>query len=83
MQWLGLIFGVLLFVAAVYYFLAGFFPESGVGQRMRARLEIRYQGLRNANEARISGAGAGNVIGSSRPDVILGSPGANRAYVIP
>ena len=40
MQWLGLIFGVLLFVAAVYYFLAGFFPESGVGQRMRARLEI-------------------------------------------
>jgi len=39
-QWLGLIFGVALFAAAVFYFLAGFFPESGVGQRMRARLEV-------------------------------------------
>jgi hypothetical protein len=39
-QWLGLIFGVVLFATAVYYFLAGFFPESGVGQRMRSRIEF-------------------------------------------
>ena len=50
MQWLGLIFGVALFAAAVFYFLAGFFPESGVGQRMRTRLEVT---------AEVSSAGSG------------------------
>ena len=40
MQWLGLLFGVALFVAAVFYFIAGFFPASGVGQRMRSRIEF-------------------------------------------
>jgi hypothetical protein len=49
---------------------------------LRARLEITYKGLRNATEARISGAPAGDIVGSSRPDVIFGSPGANRAYVV-
>jgi len=49
---------------------------------LKARLEVTYSGLRNATEARISGAAAGDVIGSARPDLILGSPGANRAYVL-
>ncbi len=40
MQWLGLILGVVLFVAAAFYFLAGFFPDSGIGQQMRARIEF-------------------------------------------
>jgi hypothetical protein len=39
-QWLGVILGAVLLVAAVFYFLAGFFPRSGVGQRMRSRLEL-------------------------------------------
>jgi hypothetical protein len=47
-----------------------------------ARRETTYTGLRNATEARISGAGAGDVIGGSRRDVILGSPGGGRAYVL-
>jgi hypothetical protein len=47
-----------------------------------ARREITYSGLRNATEARISGAGAGDVTGGSRRDLILGSPGAGRAYIL-
>ncbi len=47
-----------------------------------ARREIMYTGLRNATEARISGAGAGDVMGRPRRDLILGSPGAGRAYVL-
>jgi len=39
-QWLGLVIGILLFAAAVFYFLVGFFPESGVGQQMRSRIEL-------------------------------------------
>lgn len=40
MQWLGLMFGVALFAAAVFYLIAGFFPASGVGQRMRSRIDF-------------------------------------------
>jgi hypothetical protein len=47
-----------------------------------ARREVTYVGLRNATEARISGAGAGDVIGTARRDLILGSPGTSRAYVL-
>jgi len=39
-QWFGLILGAALFVAAVFYTLVGFFPDSGVGQQMRARIEV-------------------------------------------
>jgi len=49
---------------------------------LAARREITYTGLRNATDARISGAGPGDVVGNTRPDVILGSPGAGRAYVL-
>jgi hypothetical protein len=34
-----LVFGGVLLVAAGFYFMAGFFPESGVGQQMRTRIE--------------------------------------------
>ncbi len=40
MQWLGLILGAALLAAAVFYFLVGFLPESGVSQRMRSRIEF-------------------------------------------
>jgi FG-GAP repeat len=49
---------------------------------LKARREVVYKGLRNATEARIAGAAAGDVIGNARPDVILGSPGAGRAYIL-
>jgi len=39
-QWLGLLLGAVLFIAAVFYFLAGFFPASGIGQGMRERIEF-------------------------------------------
>ena len=47
MQWLGLIFAAVLFAAAVFYVLAGFFPDSGVGQAMRSRIEFTA-GVRKA-----------------------------------
>jgi hypothetical protein len=47
-----------------------------------ARRERTYAGLRNATEARVTGAAAGDVAGSSRRDLIFGSPGASRAYVL-
>lgn len=40
MQWLGVILGAVLLVAAGFYFLAGFFPQTGIGQGMRSRLEF-------------------------------------------
>lgn len=40
MTFLGIVFGGVLIVAAGFYFIAGFFPESGVGQRMRSRIEV-------------------------------------------
>jgi hypothetical protein len=49
---------------------------------LTARREVTYKGLRNATEARIAGSATGDVIGSARADLILGSPGANRAYVL-
>jgi hypothetical protein len=45
-------------------------------------LEGVYTGLRNAVEARSAAAGAGDFAGSRRPDLIFGSPGAGRAYVV-
>jgi hypothetical protein len=49
--------------------------------RRGERLAV-YRGLRNAREARIAGAGAGDLTGDGRGDVILGSPGTARAYVL-
>jgi hypothetical protein len=49
---------------------------------LKARLEVAYTGLINATEARVAGAAAGDVVGGSRADVILGSPGTDRAYVL-
>ena len=49
---------------------------------LTARLEVAYTGLINATEARVAGAAAGDVVGGSRADVILGSPGTDRAYVL-
>jgi len=46
------------------------------------RLLVTYRGLRNDREARISAAGAGDVTGNRRHDLIFGAPGANRAYVL-
>ena len=40
MQWLGLIFGVALVAAAVFYFIVGFLPYSATSQRIRTRLEL-------------------------------------------
>ncbi len=40
MQWLGLIFGVALFAAAVFYFIVGFLPDSATSRRIRLRLEL-------------------------------------------
>ena len=41
-----------------------------------------YRGLRNSREARSAAAGAGDVGGSRRPDLIFGSPGTSTAYVL-
>jgi hypothetical protein len=46
------------------------------------RRHARYAGLRNSLEARSAAAGAGDVGGSRRPDLIFGSPGAGKAYVL-
>jgi hypothetical protein len=48
----------------------------------RGALETTYRGLRNAAEARVAGAGAGTFTRDRRPDLVLGSPGASRAYVL-
>jgi hypothetical protein len=34
------VLGVALLAVAIFYFLAGFFPRSGIGQGMRSRLEL-------------------------------------------
>jgi hypothetical protein len=49
---------------------------------LRGRREVTYTGLFNATEARVSGAGAGDVVKGSRADVILGSPGTDRVYIL-
>jgi hypothetical protein len=49
---------------------------------LTGRREVTYTGLFNATEARVSGAGAGDVIEGSRADLILGSPGTDRAYIL-
>jgi len=48
----------------------------------RGRLLVTYRRLRNDREVRIAAAGAGNVIGNRRNDLIFGSPGSNRAFVL-
>jgi hypothetical protein len=48
----------------------------------RGRLLVKYLRLRNDREARIAAAGAGDVIGNRRNDLIFGSPGANNAFVL-
>jgi hypothetical protein len=48
----------------------------------KGKVEGIYTGLRNGVEARSAAAGAGDVGGSRRPDLIFGSPGAGRAYVV-
>ena len=40
MRWVGLVLGALCLVGAVFYIFVGFFPASGVGQQMRARIEL-------------------------------------------
>jgi hypothetical protein len=42
------IFGGVLLVAAAFYLMTGFFPGSGVGQRMRTRIEYAAN-VRRAN----------------------------------
>jgi hypothetical protein len=49
---------------------------------LKPRREVTYTGLINATEARIAGAGAGDVVSGSRRDLILGSPGTDRAYIL-
>jgi hypothetical protein len=39
-QWLGLILGVALVAAAVFYLIVGFLPDSVTSQRIRSRLEL-------------------------------------------
>jgi len=39
-EWLGIVFGGVLLAVAGFYFLAGFFPGSGIGQQMRSRIEF-------------------------------------------
>jgi FG-GAP-like repeat/FG-GAP repeat len=46
------------------------------------RLLATYGGLRNSFEARCAAAGAGDTRGDGTPDLVFGSPGANRAYVV-
>ncbi|MGZ4271390.1 MAG: hypothetical protein ACXVSX_19540 [Solirubrobacteraceae bacterium] len=46
------------------------------------KLVTTYTGLRNSVEARSAAAGAGNVGGNRRPDLIFGSPGVSAAYVL-
>ena len=48
----------------------------------RGRLLVTYRRLRNDREVRVAAAGAGDVIGSRRKDLIFGSPGANTAFVL-
>jgi FG-GAP repeat len=48
----------------------------------RGRLLTTFGGLRNAQEVRIAGAGAGDVVGNRRNDLMFGAPGANAAYVV-
>lgn len=50
MQWFGLILGAVLFALAVFYFLAGFFPASGVGLGMRSRLEVTAEARREKGD---------------------------------
>jgi hypothetical protein len=49
---------------------------------LKARREATYTGLINASEARIAGRGAGDVVGGPRRDLVLGSPGTDRAYIL-
>jgi FG-GAP repeat protein len=48
----------------------------------RGQLLVTYTRLRNDREARIAAAGAGDVVGNRRNDLIFGSPGANKAFVL-
>jgi hypothetical protein len=48
----------------------------------RGRLLTTFGGLRNGQEVRIAGAGAGDIVGNRRNDLIFGAPGANAAYVV-
>ena len=50
---------------------------SARGQRIAT-----FRGLRNGHEARSTAAGAGDVGGSRRNDLIFGAPGANAAYLL-
>lgn len=49
---------------------------------LKGRREATCTGLVNATDARIAGAGAGDVAGGSWRDLILGSPGTDRAYIL-
>ena len=55
MQWLGLILGVALGAAAVFYFIIGFVPGSAISNSMRARLELAAE-ARTAKGNRINTA---------------------------
>jgi hypothetical protein len=53
------------------------FLFSAAGRRLAC-----YAGLRNSLDARSAAAGAGDVGANRRPDLIFGSPGAGKAYVL-
>ena len=58
-------------------------PARALLYSRRGRPLAVYTGLRNAREARVAGAGAGDLTGDGRDDLVLSSPGTGRAYVVP
>lgn len=57
-------------------------PAAGLLFSSRGRLITTYRGLRNGRFSRASAAGAGDIGGSRRNDLVFGSPGADAAYVL-
>ena len=56
MSWLGLVLGGVLFAAAIFYLVVGFFPETSTSQKMRGRLELAAD-VGRARGYRINSAG--------------------------